>query len=231
MNTTVETKWTVTPWGAPDVVQELKDGVTVFETPSHGGVYVPSDLHCRIPEAFFRYGAFAEQRKSGWFEEDCDMAIAIVFLPRQFYEHFGERFQKVYDGAMRQLAFWHRQALDESLGKGTPPEQPEDDDPTPTAWLELSKLPEGATVQFVIEHDMYPDGIVPRGTRCKVIEQGLNEMQPALIIAPITPVPGLDLQQWEGNIWLHPGNEDGAGDYAAADEYAPAPVKIVEKGA
>lgn len=93
-------------------------------------------------------------------------------------------------------------------------------------WLDLSKLPYGAVVEFVDPWDIFPETIVKIGTVATVHEQGLNEMQPALILRPTVPIP--ELAGYDGLIWLYPPEEFANGRFAEADEFAPSPVKIVE---
>ena len=70
-----------TPWRTPDFGYRFDESgdVMMFTTPSHGGFHVTGDALLRIPEAH-RVG-FAGR---GWFEEDCDWAIVVHFLPELF---------------------------------------------------------------------------------------------------------------------------------------------------
>jgi hypothetical protein len=97
-------------------------------------------------------------------------------------------------------------------------------------WLELSKLNNGALLEFVDPWDIFPDGVIPAGTRATIAEQGLNELQPVLILKPVG-VSFPFLANWDGEIWLHPDVRLGDHNMAGADEYTPAPVKIVEGAA
>jgi hypothetical protein len=51
-------------------------------------------------------------------------------------------------------------------------------------WLEASRLNVGDRVVFVAAHDIFPDALVPAGTRATVTEQGLNEISSALGVKP-----------------------------------------------
>ena len=109
----------ITPWGAPDIADNLGDGIILYSTPSHGGVYIPNELLECIPDAFFFSGNFAQQRRDGWFEEDCDMAIAIVFFPEHFRRvNIPAHFDTVWTPSVRALTHWHSEALTTAL-KGT----------------------------------------------------------------------------------------------------------------
>ena len=98
--------------------------------------------------------------------------------------------------------------------------------PERATWLALSALPNGALVEFVEDYDIFPDGVVKAGTRANVGEQGLNEANPILKLDPVDPIAFL--HNWDGQIWLMP--RAGRLEYmdsSAADEFDPAPVKII----
>lgn len=74
-------------------------------------------------------------------------------------------------------------------------------------YLELCKLPSGSKVEFVDEYDVYPDGIVPIGTKATVKHNWLNEINPTLVLEPEKRIPWLD--EWDGeiHIYLNPGDD------------------------
>ena len=66
---------TVTPWGKPDSVQAIMEGVTQVETPSHGGLVLSADVWFSLPDV-----VTACMRHTGFAEEDCEMAIVLDLL-------------------------------------------------------------------------------------------------------------------------------------------------------
>jgi hypothetical protein len=64
------------PWGAVDHGERIAEGVFFVSTPSHGGFKLAAALNLRIPAAF--------RREGGWYEEDCDEAIPVFFMPLLF---------------------------------------------------------------------------------------------------------------------------------------------------
>lgn len=74
-----------TPWGRADYTKQLAPGIWTVGTPSHGGMWIAPELYATMPESI------RETRHShgGWFEEDCDWAIPVLFfwdLLEGFYE-------------------------------------------------------------------------------------------------------------------------------------------------
>ena len=80
------------------------------------------------------------------------------------------------------------------------------------SWFEASaKLNAGDRVRFVERWDIFPEGIVPSGTHATVVENGLNEMQPALLVIPDDAGLREKFDEWDGIVWLC-GPEDDAID-------------------
>lgn len=71
-----------TPWGESDNMHVTSvPGVIFYETPSHGGFYVPSKLLGKIPKVMQAYAA----RWSGsfnWYEEDVAALIVVHTWPQ-----------------------------------------------------------------------------------------------------------------------------------------------------
>ena len=70
-----------TPWGVPDGVTDIGDGILFVSTPSHGGYYVPHHL---LPMIAPSWRAFAAKWSHGmgdqWYEEDCAWAgVCLAF--------------------------------------------------------------------------------------------------------------------------------------------------------
>jgi hypothetical protein len=70
-------------------------------------------------------------------------------------------------------------------------------------WLEASRLNVGDRVVFVDAHDIFPEALVPAGTRATVTEQGLNEIS-TLAVKPDDLGLQKTLAEWDGNVHLAP---------------------------
>ena len=105
-----------TPWGNADTIENLGDGIVIVTTSSHGGVYIPGELLMNIPTPFYEGEGYASQRGQGWFEEDCDMSIAIVFFPEHFRRaNLFSDFDASYVRAVEIMNRWHSEAVMKSL--------------------------------------------------------------------------------------------------------------------
>lgn len=62
-----------TPWGRAQEARQYPDGIIAVSTAGHGGVKLPADLNRRVPAPL--------RRKGGWYEEDCEYAIAMLYFP------------------------------------------------------------------------------------------------------------------------------------------------------
>jgi hypothetical protein len=75
---------------------------------------------------------------------------------------------------------------------------------TQLTWLQASRLKSGERVVFAETHDIFPEALVPQGTKATVTENELNETSCALWVKP----DDIDLQkalsEWEGDIQLTP---------------------------
>lgn len=73
-----------------------------------------------------------------------------------------------------------------------------------TTWFELSRdLKAGDRVVFTAPLDRFSeDLIVPSGTTCMVVANGLNEMHPTLFLLPDDPEIRKKLAAWDGEILL-----------------------------
>ena len=75
---------TWTPWGGVQDARnrltstgpEFPDGCWIVETSSHGGMYLTPAINEQIPEPL--------RKDSGWYEEDCEIAIPLACLPDLF---------------------------------------------------------------------------------------------------------------------------------------------------
>jgi hypothetical protein len=67
-----------TPWGKADTVQKIADGITLVDTPSHGGFHIAKHRQGEIPKAA-RDNRF--NPGTPWYEEDCEAYIVMVAFP------------------------------------------------------------------------------------------------------------------------------------------------------
>jgi len=65
-----------TPWGRADSARRKGPGIFEVSTPSHGGYKLDVTRNAKIPRAL--------RRKGGWYEEDIDWAIVVLFLGHTF---------------------------------------------------------------------------------------------------------------------------------------------------
>jgi hypothetical protein len=81
------------------------------------------------------------------------------------------------------------------------------------SWLQASRLNVGDRVVFVDPHDIFPEALVPAGTRATVTEQGLNEIWSALAVKPDDTGLQTKLAEWDGEIILYPPlDREGSGN-------------------
>lgn len=74
---------TRTPWGAPQQIEQIGEGVCFVRTAGHGGFFVPPELNRRVP-AKWRAISFNGQARNGWYEEDCDAVMVVLTFPHLF---------------------------------------------------------------------------------------------------------------------------------------------------
>jgi len=68
-----------TPWGAADYVYDIAPGIAEVGTDSHGGIKLSPERNREVPAAL--------RRSSGWYEEDCEAAIAMWAFPGEYAQH------------------------------------------------------------------------------------------------------------------------------------------------
>lgn len=76
-----------TPWGQPDMITELGDGIKWVSTPSHGGCYMPPEKNKNIPDPL--------RHENGFYEEDCAWSKAAFFYPEYFRESYDQNYNKI----------------------------------------------------------------------------------------------------------------------------------------
>ena len=69
-----------TPWGQPDTVTNIAEGITHYTTSSHGGYKVSKALYAQMP-AHLRQCSFTNDN---WFEEDCSWCAVVLAFPQYF---------------------------------------------------------------------------------------------------------------------------------------------------
>ena len=72
-----------TPWGQADHHQAIAPGIDFYSTPSHGGFKLSPERLARISVMNLvrcRTGLPLQ----GWFEEDCDWCIVVIYFPEYF---------------------------------------------------------------------------------------------------------------------------------------------------
>ena len=98
-------------------------------------------------------------------------------------------------------------------------------------WFELSRnLKAGDRVVFTTPLDRFSeDLIVPAGTTCAVVANGLNEIHPTLFLLPDDPEIRKKLAAWDGEILLYCPADAGADPdtEAGAGWHETAPVELL----
>lgn len=72
-----------TPWGMSDSEHDYGNGIKFYGTPSHGGIYVPSNLVNKIDPAGRAY-AKKWSGSENWYEEDIGWLWVVVAFPQLF---------------------------------------------------------------------------------------------------------------------------------------------------
>jgi hypothetical protein len=76
-----------TPWGHPDQLEIIADGITLYMTPSHGGFKISEARRKAMPEPYRSIETFAG---GNWYEEDCDWCLLVLSFPEEFIFKYGE---------------------------------------------------------------------------------------------------------------------------------------------
>jgi hypothetical protein len=82
-----------TPWGHPDTIEHIAEGITWYSTPSHGGYHLSPERLQAMPE-YLRNCSFT---KDQWFEEDCSWCAVVLAFPAHFREEDQKVAQLTYD--------------------------------------------------------------------------------------------------------------------------------------
>ena len=71
-----EDKVTLTPWGAPQHITTLVEGIRSVSTASHGGIKLSAERNAQMPDYM--------RNEDGWYEEDSERARVAVVFPDAF---------------------------------------------------------------------------------------------------------------------------------------------------
>jgi hypothetical protein len=78
-----------TPWGTADNAVPYADGVTFYETPSHGGFHLSPYRLAMMPSSWHTPDRF--------YEEDCEWSVVALSFPTLFKPHQVIEARKMYD--------------------------------------------------------------------------------------------------------------------------------------
>jgi len=97
-----------TPWGKPDTIENVADGLLIVSTPSHGGILVSPERLASMPDYMHKplYGeCFA------CYEEDCEWPMPILVFEAQFRAFYArestEKAEDIFYTAKTILKNWH----------------------------------------------------------------------------------------------------------------------------
>jgi hypothetical protein len=93
------------PWGPIQHLTPLGPDAVVVSTASHGGIWISMPALARLP-APLQATAYSAL---GWFEEDCDWAIAYLGLGLDAFEPDAARAAEVWAAAVRTIQRYHPQ--------------------------------------------------------------------------------------------------------------------------
>ena len=83
-----------TPWGKPDEITPLADGIVWYSTPSHGGFWLSPK---RMKEMRIELEAMSYTGNQ-WFEEDVSWAAVALQWPELFNEEDRQRAERTRQG-------------------------------------------------------------------------------------------------------------------------------------
>lgn len=96
---------TSTPWGMSHSKTNYARGINFYSTASHGGIILSEGMNKRIPE-------YARNPNRAY-EEDCDWAIVVTFLPGPFNADMRK-------GAKETLMNWNPDVYERYYGEEIP---------------------------------------------------------------------------------------------------------------
>jgi hypothetical protein len=99
-----------TPWGQPQSVEHIADGIVFVSTASHGGFVLSESRNSQIPRYMKCCSTVGAQMRRGFYEEDCAQAIVIVV----FSHFFGTDLVAAAHTAMKH---WYPDAYEQFTGQ------------------------------------------------------------------------------------------------------------------
>lgn len=76
-----------TPWGRPQQLEIIANGITRYDTASHGGFKISETRRKAMLEPYRSIETFAG---GNWYEEDCDWCLLVLSFPEIFKDKYGE---------------------------------------------------------------------------------------------------------------------------------------------
>lgn len=134
---------TATKWGPSQSKRNITRGINFYSTASHGGYILSEGMNKRIPE----YARELDRH----YEEDCDWAIVVIFLPQYFED-------KEREAAYKTLKNWHPTIWEKKYGRELEPGE--------SYVKDRARLEEENASEYVVSsawgdwHDMVPTGMV-----------------------------------------------------------------------
>lgn len=109
---------TNSPWGSVDYAEEIAPGIWAVSTASHGGIKLSPQRQRAMPDYM--------RRKGGWYEQDCDWALAAAvhqeaFITLRPWQKPDE--ESHYLAALRALKNWHPDEYERFFGVKLTPEE------------------------------------------------------------------------------------------------------------
>lgn len=71
-----------TPWGSAQTAEIVAPGIGAVSTAGHGGIKLSRERNALVPDYMRQDG--------GWYEEDCDWALAVLVFPDEFSQWAGD---------------------------------------------------------------------------------------------------------------------------------------------
>lgn len=100
-----------TPWGPADYVEHTAHGIVSVSTPGHGGVKLSPERNRMIPSVL--------RRSSGWYEEDCEVYIPMMYHPEAFVRD-GQTVDEVRQFAENGIIRWFPDEYEAATGNQIP---------------------------------------------------------------------------------------------------------------
>ncbi|WIB65345.1 hypothetical protein [Curtobacterium sp. MCBD17_040] len=106
------------PWGEVQHVEHFAEGMTFISTAGHGGVKLSPQRNALIPAPL--------RRRSGWYEEDTEVAIPEAYFPEEFTKvrwgapRTAEEFRET---AFKHVRDWYPDEYEKATGESVLPGQ------------------------------------------------------------------------------------------------------------